>query len=270
MNCSSYKKRKALNVSKGVGEEHPMLKWNEHAGGGALIDPKYTASRRERERAAERVEQSGKPSGRRRPDDSRSCGIYGVARQSVPDANGSNPREVRFEDKAGRGSRGGTPHLSAITTTASCDCDDIDVDLTYRMCCLTVGDSPSYKAATLFDTGVHASLVNWEVAAWVEGQARRNARGKTSVDLTFFNEVSRLHETIRNIQAQVIDSCIPVIVSRPIIRANHLVRKIPFYFDEGPSSKPDQSQPVVPVTTLSTTRARWHRASVTPCARCRC
>ena len=52
-------------------------------------------------------------------------------------------------------------------------------------------------------------------------------------DLTFFNEVSRLHETVRNIQAQVIDSYIPVILSRPIIRANHLVRKIPLYFDEG-------------------------------------
>ena len=118
--------------------------------------------------------QSRKPSERRRPDDSRSGGIYGVARQSAPEADGSNPREVRFEDKAGRGSKGGTPHLSAITTTASCDCDDIDVDMTYRMCCLTVGDSPSYKAATLFDTGAHASFVNRKAAAWVEGQARRN------------------------------------------------------------------------------------------------
>ena len=151
-----------------------MLKWCEHAGGGALADPKYNLSRRERERAADRIAQSGKPSERRRPDDSRSGGIYGVARQSVSEADGSNPREVRFEDKAGRGSRGGTPHLSAITTTASCDCDDIDVDMTYCMCCLTVGDSPSYKAATLFDTGAHASFVNREVAAWVEGQARRN------------------------------------------------------------------------------------------------
>ena len=52
MNCSAYKKKKALNVSKGVGEEYPVLKWSEHAGGGALTDPKYT-SRREREKAAE-------------------------------------------------------------------------------------------------------------------------------------------------------------------------------------------------------------------------
>ena len=32
--------------------------------------------------------------------------------------------------------------------------------MTYRMCCLTVGDSPSF--------------VNREVAAWIEGQAKRN------------------------------------------------------------------------------------------------
>ena len=95
VNCSSYKKKKALNVSKGVGEEHPMLKWSEYAGGGALADPKYNGSRREREKAAERLEQSGKPSERRRADDSRG-GIYGVARQSVPEADGSKPREVRF------------------------------------------------------------------------------------------------------------------------------------------------------------------------------
>ena len=151
-----------------------MLKWSEHAGGGALADPKYPSSRRERERAADCTEQSGKPAERRRPDDSRSGGIYIVARQSVPDIDGSNPREVHFEDKATRGSRGSAPHLSAITTIASCDCDDIGIDMTYRMCCLTVGDSPSYKAATVFDTGAHASFVNREVAAWVEGQARRN------------------------------------------------------------------------------------------------
>ena len=65
-------------------------------------------------------------------------------------------------------------HLSAVTAIVSCDCDDIDIDMTYRMCCLTVGDSPAYKAATLFDTGAHASFVNREVAAWVEGQAGRN------------------------------------------------------------------------------------------------
>ena len=80
--------------------------------------------------------------------------------------------------------------------------------------------------------------------------------GHVVFDLTFLNEVSRRHETIKDIHAQVIDSCIAVIISRPLIRANHLVQKIPLYFDETPRSKPDLSQPVVPVTTLATTRAR--------------
>ena len=45
------------------------------------------------------------------------------------------------------------------------------------MCCLTVGDSPSYKAATLFDTGAHASFVNREVAAWIEGESELPEEG---------------------------------------------------------------------------------------------
>jgi len=78
--------------------------------------------------------------------------------------------------------------------------------------------------------------------------------GSIVFDLTFLNEVSRRHETIKDIHAQVIDSCIAVINSRPLIRANHLVQKIPLYYDETPRSKPDLSQPVVPVTALVTTR----------------
>ena len=53
---------------------------------------------------------------------------------------------------------------------------DADVDITYRMHCITVDNSPSFKAAILFDTGAHTSFVNREVAAWVEGQVRRNPR----------------------------------------------------------------------------------------------
>ena len=123
------------------------------------------------------------------------------------------------------------------------------------MCCLTVADSPSYKAATLFDTGAHASFVNREVAAWVEGHARRNPSYDVtggdgvqqpdirmcSLRFNFFNEVSRLHETVRNIQDQVIDSCIPVIVSRPIIRANHLVAKFLFTSTRGPALNPTRA-----------------------------
>jgi hypothetical protein len=171
----------------------------------------------------------------------------------------------------------------ATISTVKCDCDDADVDITYRMCCITVGTSPSFKAATLFDTGANASYVNREVVARIEDQAgkgkqkggrkrRWEAARSTSVslagtsmsspvlgnvvfDLTFLNEVSKKHETIKDIHAQVLDSCIAIIVGRPIIRENHLVRKIPQYFDEIPSSKPDLSQPGEPVTTPVTSRA---------------
>ena len=68
--------------------------------------------------------------------------------------------------------------------------------------------------------------------------------------------VTQSHETLRNIHAQVIDSCIAVIISRPVIRENHMVHRIPLYFDEGTRSKPYQGQPVLPVITLSTTRAK--------------
>ena len=112
----------------------------------------------------------------------------------------------------------------------------------------------------------HASFVNREVAAWIgrnTGRATRlgaRKRGRdgdsnTSVslagtllsspilgsvvfDLTFLNEVTKQHDTIKDIHAQVIDSCIAVIIGRPIIRSNHLVEKIPLYFDEIPSFKP--------------------------------
>jgi hypothetical protein len=62
--------------------------------------------RRERERVAERVEQRGKPVERRRPDDSGSGSINGVARKSAPDAEGNKPREVRFEERGGKYPRG--------------------------------------------------------------------------------------------------------------------------------------------------------------------
>jgi hypothetical protein len=59
----------------------------------------------------------------------------------------------------------------ATISNVKCDWDDADVDLTYRMCCITVGTSPLFKAATLFDTGANAYYVNREVAAWIEDQA---------------------------------------------------------------------------------------------------
>ena len=100
-----------------------------------------------------------------------------------------------------------------------------------------VGNSPSYSAATLFDTGAHTSFVNREVAAWIvrqsktgdditQGKRKAPAMLATSVslagtalsspilgsvyfDLTFFNEVSQSHETLNNIHAQVIDNLHP-------------------------------------------------------------
>ena len=55
----------------------------------------------------------------------------------------------------------------------ACDCDDADIDVSYRMCCISLNNSPPYKASTLFDTGAHASFVNREVAAWIGKQAGR-------------------------------------------------------------------------------------------------
>jgi hypothetical protein len=113
------------------------------------------------------------------------------------------------------------------------------------MCCITVSTSPSFKAATLFGTGANASYVNREVAAWIEDQAGMGKQqgerkrgweaergtmvslagtsmsspilGNAVFDLTFLNEVSKKHETIKGIDAQVLDSCIAIIVGRPII-----------------------------------------------------
>ena len=57
--------------------------------------------------------------------------------------------------------------MLATISNEKCDWDDADIDITYRMYCITVGTSPSFKAATLLDTGANASYVNREVAAWI-------------------------------------------------------------------------------------------------------
>jgi hypothetical protein len=61
--------------------------------------------------------------------------------------------------------------------------------------------------------------------------------------------------SIKDIHAQELDSWIAAVIDRPIIRVNNLVRKIPLYFVEIPRSKPDLSQPVVPVTISVTASA---------------
>ena len=62
--------------------------------------------------------------------------------------------------------------MSIIMTHPSCNCDDIDVDTTYCMFGISVGNSPSFSTATLFNTGAHTSFVIRKVAAWIELQAK--------------------------------------------------------------------------------------------------
>ncbi len=159
--------------------------------------------------------------------------------------------------------------MSTTMTHPSCDCDDTDVDTTYRMCCSTVGNSPSFSAATLFDTGAHTSFVNREVAAWIElqakgdkGYAKRRRLGPETAaasvslagtshnsailgsvvfDLTYLNEVTQSHETIRNIHAQVLDSCIAVIITQ-VIRENHLVQRYLFTSMSSPALDPTRAR----------------------------
>ena len=99
--------------------------------------------------------------------------IYGVARKSAPDEQGYKVKErgVQFSVPKDRDGRGGNNYLSLLLSKSSCDCDDADIDMTYRMCCISVGNSPLYTAVALFDTGAHASFVNREVASWIEEHA---------------------------------------------------------------------------------------------------
>ena len=50
-------------------------------------------------------------------------------------------------------------------------------------------------------------------------------------DLTLFNEVTRSDYVLRDIKANVVDSCIEVIIGLPDIRSHRLIRLIPSYFD---------------------------------------
>jgi hypothetical protein len=50
-------------------------------------------------------------------------------------------------------------------------------------------------------------------------------------DLTLFYEVTQSDNTLKNIEANVIDSCIEVIIGMPDIRSHRLVHRIPSYLD---------------------------------------
>ena len=64
--------------------------------------------------------------------------------------------------------------------------------------------------------------------------------------LTFFYEVTKSDKVLRGITANVIDSCIEVIIGLPDIRTHRLVHRIPSYFDT-----PDPSYLDVQVHSLS-------------------
>ena len=129
----------------------------------------------------------------------------------------------------------------------------------YCTCCITTGNGPtSLSVTTLFDTGANpTSFINRQVAAWIESQESPQALGKRKhspapsatvsfagtsqsspiygsvvFNLTFFNEVTRSNETLYRLHANIIDSCIDIIVGRPVIREHHLIQKIHHYFDE--------------------------------------
>ena len=50
-------------------------------------------------------------------------------------------------------------------------------------------------------------------------------------ELTFFIEVTKSDDVLKSIEANIIDSCIEVIIGFPDIRFIQLVHRIPSYFD---------------------------------------
>ena len=97
-------------------------------------------------------------------------------------------------------------------------------------------------------------------------------------DLTFFNEVTKSDNILKNIEANVIDSCIEVIIGMPDIRSHRLVHCIPLYFDSidptylvppqgtSQSSTPSTVASFVRRDTMATSRAIC-KGSV-PCGNC--
>ena len=133
----------------------------------------------------------------------------------------------------------------AYLSTVICNCNDIDRHAQYRKCCLSINGAYATPVHVLFDTGADPiSFVNRKVAAWIHTQRGRygehdnsdsmtvgivalagtsltsSTNGSLSLNLTFFNELSELNEMIVSIKAKVIDSCIEVIIGRPVIRSH--------------------------------------------------
>ena len=147
----------------------------------------------------------------------------------------------------------GTPCLTSIVTHLNCNCGVADVNKTYRQCLVSMRNSTTYfTALTLFDTGAYTLFVNREVAKWLELQQHggtvagahhaRSSRhdvptsevglagtqlsssiyGTVVFDLTFFNEVTKSDNILKSIEANVIDSCIEVIIGLPDIRSHRM------------------------------------------------
>ena len=87
----------------------------------------------------------------------------GLSRQNDSSSSSNLPEVCNVIHHCSRRSRSARSSLQItevqISCRPHCSCDDTDVDTSYRMCCITVGDSRSFSAATLFDTDAHTSFV---------------------------------------------------------------------------------------------------------------
>ena len=101
------------------------------------------------------------------------------------------------------------------------------------------------NSTTYFTHGAYTSFVNREVAKWLKLQQHggtvagvhhtRSSRHDVPTsevvrnyvvvifDLTFFNEVTKSDNILKSIEANVIDSCIEVIIGLPDIRSHRMV-----------------------------------------------
>ena len=100
-----------------------------------------------------------------------------------------------------------------------------------------------FHALTLFDKGAYTSFVNRKVAKWLHGGTeadmtylrRRSAKQARNWVVqymvlkcsTFFNEVTKSDNILKNIETNVIDSCIELIIGMTDIRSHRLVHRIP-------------------------------------------
>ena len=152
-------KRKALLESRGEGDRPVVLKWNEYASGAYIKGVRFQEDRSKADRAGESTRPPDDASARRSANTETDRGgrIYGVARKSAPEIDGTKKfnRRVEFEDVHERDNRGGKHKQLAIMTHRACDCDDADIDTSYRMCCISVDNGPPFKASTLCLTLVH-------------------------------------------------------------------------------------------------------------------